>query len=173
MADCKLYQLRVSLTDSEPLIWRRILVPAMLTLDELHRVLQITMGWQDLANYHYRVGKRRSDTESALLAMPLHEIISDDLTVFTYVYDPRDGWFHTVEVEMVLPADPEGHYPHCISGEKACPPEGCGGIWGYDDFLDGLEDTNNPDNPNSWDELRHTFDPDVFNIDLVNVQLHS
>lgn len=173
MADGKIYQLKVALTDSEPLIWRRLLVPAMLHLEELHQVLQITMGWGNVAPYHYRIGKRRSDMEPLLLTMPLNEIISDDLTVFSYVYDPRDGWFHTVQVELILPADPEGVYPHCVCGEKACPPEGSGGVWGYDELLDTLDDASDPDHLSQWDALGNDFDPDAFDADLVNMQLHS
>jgi hypothetical protein len=176
MSEGKLYQLKVSITDSHPLIWRRLLVSAMVSLEELHPILQITMGWGNLAGYHYRVGRRRSDTEPALLRMPLNEIIRDDQTLFSYIYDPRDGWFHTIQVEMILPADPEGVYPHCICGERACPPEGIGGIWGYAELLAALADQRDVDHLaqfERWDTLGNDFDPDGFDADLVNIQLHS
>lgn len=169
----RIYQLKVTLTDSEPSIWRRLLVGATTSLEELHRILQIAMGWKNLSTYHYRIGKRRSDMESSLLEMPVNEIIRDDLTTFLYVYDPRDGWFHTIEVEMILPADEAGHYPHCVAGAQRCPPEGCGGIWGYNELLDVLDDTSDPDYIARWDRLGGDFDPDFFDVGLVNVQLHA
>jgi hypothetical protein len=173
MSDAHIYQFRITLTDSDPLIWRRILVPAMLTLEELHQILQITMGWENISPYYYRIGRRRSDMEKALLKMPLHEVISDDSTSFSYVYDPRDGWLHSIQLEMVLPADPDGLYPHCISGEKACPPEGSGGIWGYGELLAVLSDSADPEYLDRWDDLGGDFDPDAFNVDMVNMQLNS
>lgn len=169
----RIYQLKITLTDSEPAIWRRLLVEATTDLEELHRIVQITMGWQNVSNYHYRIGKQRSDTQPCLLQMPLNEIVRDDLTRFVYVYDLRDGWFHTIEVEMVLPADPQGQYPHCVTGELRCPPEGSGGIWGYNELLEILDDTSDPQHLTRWDEVGGDFDPDYFDVDLVNMQLHS
>lgn len=173
MANDRIYQIKLTLTDSEPLIWRRLLVTATTTLEELHKIVQIAMGWQNLSNYHYRIGKQRSDTEPCLLEMPINEIIRDDLTRFSYVYDLRDGWFHTIEVEMVLPADPQGHYPHCVIGELRCPPEGCGGIWGYNELLEILDDPEDPQYMARWDEVGGDFDPDHFDVSLVNMQLHA
>ena len=169
----RIYQLKITLTDSEPPIWRRLLVEATTNLEELHRIVQIAMGWQNVSNYHYRIGKQRSDTQPCLLQVPLNEIIRDDLTRFVYVYDLRDGWFHTIEVEMVLPADPQGQYPHCVTGELRCPPEGAGGIWGYNELLEILDDTSDPQHLTRWDEVGGDFDPDYFDVDLVNMQLHS
>ncbi len=173
MANDRIYQIKLTLTDSEPAIWRRLLVNATTSLEELHQIVQIAMGWQNLSNYYYRIGKRRSDTESCLLQMPLNEVIRDDLTRFSYVYDLRDGWFHTIEVEMVLPADPQGVYPHCVTGSLRCPPEGCGGIWGYNELLEILDDPQDPQHLARWDEVGGEFDPDHFDLGLVNVQLHS
>lgn len=173
MANNRIYQLKLTLTDSEPAIWRRLLVSAGTSLEELHRIVQIAMGWQNLSNYHYRIGKQRSDTEPFLLEMPLNEIVRDDLVQFCYVYDLRDGWFHTIEVEMVLPADPQGHYPHCVTGELRCPPEGCGGIWGYNELLEILDDPSDPQHLARWDEVGGDFDPENFDLGIVNVQLHS
>ena len=173
MVNDRIYQLKVTLTDSEPSIWRRILVSADTSLEELHRIVQITMGWQNLSTYHYRIGKQRSDTEPCLLQMPLNEVIRDDLTRFSYIYDLRDGWFHSIQVEMVLPADPQGQYPHCVTGELRCPPEGCGGIWGYNGLLDILDDPDDPQYVERWDEVGGDFDPDYFDLGMVNMQLHS
>lgn len=173
MANDRIYQLKLTLTDSAPPIWRRLLVGGNTSLGELHEIVQIAMGWKNLSKYHYRIGKQRSDTEPCLLQMPLNEIIRDDLVRFSYVYDLRDGWFHTIEVEMVLPADPQGQYPHCVTGELSCPPEGCGGIWGYNELLDILGDPEDPQYMARWDEIGGEFDPDHFDLGLVNVQLHA
>ncbi|MGD1853457.1 MAG: plasmid pRiA4b ORF-3 family protein [Leptolyngbyaceae cyanobacterium] len=173
MANDRIYQLKISLTDSDPLIWRRILISGTTSLEELHRIVQIAMGWQNLSKYHYRIGNQRSDMEPSLLQMPLNEVVRDDLTRFTYVYDLRDGWFHSIEVEMVLPADPQGHYPHCVTGELRCPPEGCGGVWGYNALLEILDDPDHPQYLVRWDEIGGDFDPDHFDVGLVNMQLNA
>lgn len=173
MSDRRINQLRVAIADSNPPIWRRLLIPSNTTLEDLHRILQITLGWRNLSPYHYRLRQRRSDTEPVLLKMPLSEIFRDDLTTITYVYDPRDGWFHTLQLEMVLPADAQGIYPHCVAGERACPPEGSGGVWGYEELLDLLDDPSHPEYMTRWDQIGSDFDPETFSTDLVNIQLQA
>jgi hypothetical protein len=136
-------QLRIELVDSEdPVIWRRVLVPAASTLADLHAVIQAAMGWQDAHLHQFRVGDCCYGPEGGgpdLVpedGVRLDQIITTDpaprtQTVLNYLYDFGDDWEHQVSVEMVSTADADVLYPRCTGGQGACPPEDCGGIPGY------------------------------------------
>ncbi len=90
---------------------------------------------------------------------------------FHYIYDFGDNWEHEIIVEKITPLDAGRHYPCCLAGERACPPEDCGGVWGYKDLLDI---TSTPDHPD-YEELREWlgehFDPEAFDLEAVNRSL--
>ena len=91
---------------------------------------------------------------------------------FHYEYDFGDGWEHDVVVEKVLPVEPKQDYPMCIEGKRACPPENCGGPWAYGDFLDSIENSDHPEHEEMLDWVGGEFDPEAFDVDTVNGQLH-
>jgi hypothetical protein len=136
-------QLRIELVDSDnPVIWRRVLVPAASTLADLHVVIQAAMGWQNAHLHQFRVGDRWYGPQGAGPdvapegGVRLDQIISTDpapppQTVLEYLYDFGDDWEHQVSVETVTAADADARYPRCTGGQGACPPEDCGGIPGY------------------------------------------
>jgi hypothetical protein len=159
-----IYQLKVTLLGIEPLIWRRLLVPADLTLAQLHKVLQVVMGWEDehLHEFHanrHRIGSERSTPLSAVLQRKGAKMI--------YTYDLGDFWEHRIVLEKQLLSDPEAIYPVCTGGERACPPEDCGGVPGYDNLVDAIPDPNHPDHVelSAWSS---GFNPEAFSVDEVN-----
>lgn len=79
-----------------------------------------------------------------------------------YVYDFGDDWVHRVLVEKVLPADPTMTYPACVGGKRACPPEDCGGVWGYREFLTAISDPKHPDHEAMLEWVGGEFDPEAF-----------
>jgi hypothetical protein len=90
---------------------------------------------------------------------------------FLYEYDFGDEWMHQVIVEERFPPEEGVRYPRCVGGERACPPEDCGGPWGYADFA---EAARNPDHERHADILEWVgdeFDPEAFDIEAVNRQL--
>jgi len=172
------YQLRVYLEDlQEPFIWRRFLVPASITLGELHRVLQTVMGWQNCHLHAFRKDGVVWDEEG--VSEPGYESRNENETrlgdVLTrvrsrleYTYDFGDEWRHQVVFEKRLPASSEVPVPTCLEGQGACPPEDCGGVWGYSDMLSILEDPEHRDHDSVVGWFPEFFDPLDFYPDAVN-----
>jgi hypothetical protein len=165
----RIYQLKVTVADTEPHIWRRVLVPGGYTLDRLSRIIQLSLGWQGYHLHSFEIdGEQYGEPD------PLGELeLADELDVrldavasegsrFTYVYDFGDWWEHEVLVERVTPADPDERYPVCVGGERAGPPEDVGGAGGYADLLAVLADPAKPD-PAGFRDWLTEFDPDRWN----------
>ncbi len=140
-----IYQLKITLARVEPAVWRRIEVPDC-TLADLHYYIQAAMGWQNCHLHQFIVGTERFiDVESfdgecedndecdALLS----DIVPERSRKFrfSYEYDFGDGWTHEIAVEHQGPPEKGVKYPRCLAGERACPPEDCGGPWGYVELL--------------------------------------
>ena len=148
--DVVIYRVRVDLDHARPPIWRRLDVLSDLRLDEMHAVLQAAMGWDHshLHEFSLRSGRRRSEryappspddlgddvipTEQVRLDEVLQEL-GDELH---YTYDFGDSWEHTVRLEEILPEEEDSPAVKCVKGVRACPPEDCGGVWGYEAMLD-------------------------------------
>ena len=176
----EVFQLKVTLRDSMPPICRRLLVPANLTLGQLHDVLQAAMGWQDCHMHEFRTGNRHfgiPNPEDRLMGMPpvenertvhLSNMLGRVGAKAIYTYDFGDSWEHSIVLEKRLPADPGTDYPVCTGGERACPPEDCGGIPGFYNLLDALGDPTHEQHDELQDWIGDNYDPDVFSIDDVN-----
>ncbi len=179
------YQLRVTLKGAQPPIWRRLQAPAAIDLRELHLLFQVVMGWHNEHLYEFRVGQRyfgEPEPKSSGLEgfgpptqdagkTRLVEIAPRAGSKFLYTYDMGDSWEHQVLVEKVLEADPGGHLPACLAGERACPPEDCGGVWGYGDILTALQEPSAPQSAELLEWLEDGFEPDKFDLAAVNAQL--
>lgn len=100
----------------------------------------------------------------------LDDVITRPKTKFKYIYDFGDYWAHIIEVEKFLDRDPSINYPVCIGGELNAPPEDIGGVWGYYDLLEILQDENHPDYP-EYSEWFENFDENYFDIDEINRKL--
>jgi len=134
----KVYQIKATLDEIRPPIWRRLEVLNDTTLEELHLILQVAMGW---ANYHLHqftidgieYGQPDPDYGSEMedeTKVKLYQVAPEENAKFIYEYDFGDSWQHTVLIEKILPVEKGKHYPMCIKGERACPPEDIGGPWG-------------------------------------------
>jgi hypothetical protein len=178
-----IYQIKVTLLGTKPPIWRRLQVPADLTLAELHNMLQIAMGWEDGHMHEFRVGQRRfgrpepadpfmrmNRTESERTAR-LSTVLGRTGAKMIYTYDFGDSWEHGIVLEKQLPAGPDITYPVCTDGKLACPPEDCGGIPGFYDLLDALDDPNHERHEELTDWIGDDFDPQAFSVDSVNQRL--
>jgi hypothetical protein len=173
-----IYQLKVTLNGTKPSIWRRLLVPASLTLGDLHYIIQVAMGWTDSHMHEFFVGEKRYgsphpdmddtlDEDRAKLA----KLIPGEKFKFRYEYDFGDSWVHTIAVEKILDPDPGKSYPVCLKGKGACPPEDCGGVWGFNDFLAAIADPDHPEHENLKEWSGGDYDPDAFDLDEVNQML--
>ena len=181
--DAPIYQIKVTLDDSKPPIWRRILVRSDITLGELHDVIQAVMGW---AGYHLHqfivgetyYGEPHPDYEGFVemrdeSRVKLNQIVTGEKYKFRYEYDFGDSWLHNLLVEKVLPPEPGQQVPVCIKGRRACPPEDMGGIWGYYMFLEAIQDPEHPELEDYLEWVGEDFDPEAFDLDEVNEVLRD
>jgi hypothetical protein len=182
-------QLKIELNDMA--IWRRFLVEDSISFHKLHEVIQTVMGWEFSHLYEFRIGKTRIEADQAkgffIDSMwtafepkkatrsgrtRLDELIKREKQKFQYTYDFGDSWEHTITVEKIL--EKTKKCPVCIAGERACPPEDCGGVWGYEELLEIRKDKNHPEYEEKIVEwLGEDFDPEYFDLDKINRSLRA
>ncbi|NJM99539.1 MAG: plasmid pRiA4b ORF-3 family protein [Phormidesmis sp. RL_2_1] len=178
-----IYQIKVTLRDIRPPIWRRVQVCSHESLEHLHYVIQLSMGWTNshLHSFHIQgveygmmlpddLGFDELETHDET-KFKLSQVISGEKFKFSYLYDFGDSWEHEVLVEKVLDADPEVDYPICIKAKRACPPEDCGGSWGYERFLEAIQDPEHPEHEEMLEWRGDAFDPEDPELDEANRQL--
>lgn len=178
------YQLKISLRGvSKPPVWRRVAVPADITLDLLHEVILGAMGWHGGHLHVFSTGWEEYGTPDPDLglghadeaAVRLLDLLSAPGDKLRYTYDFGDGWEHDLQLEEILPETPGSTYPSCVAGKGACPPEDCGGTWGYAELKDILADPGHEQHQDMLDWLgldsSDAFDPRTFSIDHVNARL--
>jgi len=170
-----LYQFKITLLGSKPPIWRRIQAQDC-TLDKLHEHIQTAMGWTNSHLHQFEIkGQRYGNPE--LLDDGFDDFECEDSTTtmlseilpktskrfaFKYEYDFGDSWEHEVLFEGSPTADPKAKYPLCVEGQRACPPEDCGGIWGYGDFLEAIRNPKHEEHENMLEWIGGKFDPEKF-----------
>ena len=175
----KVYQLKVTLGDFDQLIWRRLLVSGDTTLGDLHWILQLAMGWTHSHLHFFEIGGAQySDPSFDLDEAPdefrdefrarLDHVVGGEGARLLYEYDFGDCWRHEIEVEKVLPAAEGEIYPKLADGERACPPEDCGGIVGYANFLEEIGDEDHSEHEQSLEWVGGCFDPERCDIEGVN-----
>jgi len=176
-----LYQLKVTLKGVRPPIWRRLHVPADIKLDKLHLVLQDALGWTNSHLHQFVVGERYigmmdvdepSDDLEDEKRFKLSQIAGEK-SRFLYEYDFGDGWAHGIVVEKVLPTVDGIRYPICIAGKRACPPEDCGGPYGYADFLDAISDPKHDRHEEVIEWIGRPFDPEEFDVEQTTALIRS
>ena len=178
----KIYQFKVSLLEIEPANWRRIQVPDCFTLKKLHDALQIVMGWQECHLHSFKVGRKEygtpdpdyEDMDIEMLdekKITLRQIVDQGTKEIGYEYDPDDSWRHLLVLERVLEPDDSVHYPICLEGERACPPEDVGGNPGFQTFLEALTDKKHPEHKSFKTWIGGHFNAASFDTNAVNRQL--
>ncbi len=172
-------QVKITLAEvADPPVWRRLLVPAAIRLDRLHQVIQAAMGWQDCHMHAFsdgRVHYGRPDPELEFRderKATLRDLIPRKGGRARYTYDFGDDWEHEIVVEERLAAEPAMAYPVCVAGEGACPPEDCGGVWGYEHLREVLADPTSQEHGDllAWLGLDKAadFDPHRFDVGKAN-----
>lgn len=175
-----IYQFKVALIGITPPIWRGVQVTGDYTLAQLHRVLQVVMGWENYHLYMFRIGSKKygpPDPDGVddlgfvdAKRIRLLAAVPSVGTSFTYVYDFGDGWEHELLLEAIPMSEPAATYPRCLAGERRCPPEDVGGIGGYADYLEAMFDPNHTEHEERmmW---RGPFDAEEFSVEKVNQEL--
>ncbi len=178
-----IYQLKISLDGTHPLIWRRFLVSSNITLNRLHDTIQIVMGWTNSHLHMFVIneqifGDPQDDEFGEMGTLDemdcrLRKVIERESQRLHYEYDFGDGWRHTLLLEIILPPDPAMRLPVCLKGKRACPPEDVGGIGGYAYFLEALRDPEHREHEEYLTWSGGEFDPEAFDLELVNQRLRK
>lgn len=174
----KIYQFKISLRGSKkPVIWRRIQVPDSYNFADLHYTIQDAMGWH---NSHLHQFEMINPQTNCIQIISDPDMLDDDFNVIAeekilisnyfivplqqalYEYDFGDSWEHTILFEKILPPCAKSKYPLCIAGKGRCPPEDCGGIWGYYQMLEEIKDPSNPEHKSTLQWIGEGFDPNNF-----------
>ena len=178
----QIYQLEIWLDEIEPRIWRKFEVPSDIRLDKLHEVIQTVMGWTDSHLHSFTVGNDEygmpdlndemyDDDMVDETKARLTDLVTRPKDRFNYTYDFGDNWEHIVELIEIKDPQPKVKYPVCLAGERACPPEDCGGPWSYPDFVKTVQGKNTKQRREFIEWLGYEFDPEKFDIDQVNDML--
>ncbi|MCC7202254.1 MAG: plasmid pRiA4b ORF-3 family protein [Nitrospirae bacterium] len=169
---------KVTLKGIAPPVWRMIAVPDNYTFWDLHVAIQDAMGWLDCHLHHFEIRNPGTGAkeyigipdEEGLMPMKMltgwKKKIADYFlkrkTKSDYIYDYGDNWEHSVELENILSRQEGIKYPLCIDGQRACPPEDCGGRHGYEDFLEAIMDPNHREHEELLRWAGGDFDPEHF-----------
>jgi hypothetical protein len=171
----EIYQIKITLRESRPSIWRRFQIGSDISLSKLHHTIQHVMGWTDSHLHQFTIdgkeyGMLDEDGDNGDLLderkFTLGELIAGGQ--FEYQYDFGDDWEHVLEIEQTLPRDASTRYPVCMAGERACPPEDVGGIADYRHFLKAIKDPRHRDHNQYREWIGGDFNPEEFDPNAVN-----
>ena len=178
-------RLRITLGGSRPPVWREVEVASSTTLAALHDVLQVLMGWDDYHLWSFELGDRRfelSDPEGMSFAntppedparVTLGELLTTQGQVLDYYYDFGDDWCLGISVVGTGRLVPTVRYPRCVAGERAGPPEDCGGIAGVKHLLAARKNPRTEDDKELLEWAGEDWDPDAFDMKAVNKTLSA
>jgi hypothetical protein len=176
---------RIELQNLLPPIWREILVPSSYSFWDLHVAIQDSMGWLDYHLHAFRLPDSGTG-ENIEIGIPGDEWIPErtptlagwEILVRSYMnepgqqvdyeYDIGDGWQHRVLLKEIVPYVQGKSYPVCVGGERACPPEDCGGTWGYQSLLEAINDPAHEEHQSMLEWLGGEFDSEHFDPGMVN-----
>jgi len=175
-SDC--YKLKISLNNVKPLIWRRFLVDSNIKLPDLHKVIQTVMGWTNSHLHQFIIdGRFYSEPDEDSFSecidyrkIKLNQVLSTEKQTIKYEYDFGDGWVHKIVLEKIL-HDCIQKYPVCLDGKRNCPPEDCGGPYGYEDLLKVISDPEDEGYDEMIEWLGDDFDPEYIDIEEINEML--
>ncbi|MDD5723159.1 MAG: plasmid pRiA4b ORF-3 family protein [Syntrophales bacterium] len=174
------YQFKITLKGIRPPVWRRIQVPEYYTFWDLHVAIQDAMGWLDYHLHLFRIIKPSTGMKEEI-GVPDKDFEFETRTLSgrkrkiadyffmdnpkaDYQYDFGDDWEHTITLEKIVAREEEVEYPVCIAGKNSCPPEDCGGTWGYQNFLEIIKNPDDEEYEEMLEWVGGEFDPEGFDI---------
>jgi hypothetical protein len=174
-----LLQIKVQIKGiTKPPVWRRLLVPSLFNIDQLHTLIQVSFGWGDSHLYQFEAGRGWDKVLYGLpdedgwedmddsRENPVTELFGQVGEKASYIYDFGDNWEHVLTLEDVS----KSNLPtaQLIDGKGTCPPEDCGGIWGYANLKEAVNDPGNPECASfrEWLGLgkEEVYDPGEFDL---------
>jgi Plasmid pRiA4b ORF-3-like protein len=178
-----IYQVKITLSEIAPAIWRRLLVPADTSLARLHDIIQAAFGWLNYHLHQYIVDEQYFGDPNPEFADELPPMTDEreaslrDIVgakAIVYEYDFGDSWRHVIEIESVAVVPEAGvKYPVCIGGARSRPPEDCGGVSGYEELIEVLADPEHEEHSRMKTWVGKKFDPERFDLAAVNRALQK
>jgi hypothetical protein len=173
-----LFQLKITLLEITPPIWRRVQVLDC-TLGDLHKVIQAAMGWENCHLHRFIIdGVRYGVPEPELKLRNEGKVLLSQIVPkgdkgfrFRYGYDFGDGWMHDVVFEGCAPNDVGQNSPVCLDGSRACPPEDCGGPYGYPEFLEAIAERKHERHAELLEWIGGKFDPEEFDAKTATMAM--
>jgi hypothetical protein len=174
-------KMKVKLDGVNPEIWRSFVVDSSLSLEDLHDVLQIVMGWGDSHMYIFEIdgleyGIPSEDAFNDITEakkVKLAKLGLQEKDKFRYTYDFGDDWVHTIKVEKILPGENPYGSPFCLEGARNCPPEDCGSIPGYEDIVEAMKNKKTKEAKEFIEWLGAPYDAEYIDIEGINKRLKS
>lgn len=174
-----IYQLKITLKGIAPPIWRSFMVQSDILLLDLHKIIQTVMGWTNSHLHHFIFDNKfySEPNEYDELGtidysrIKLNEMLKNEKDTIIYEYDFGDSWEHNIKLENILPASENKARPICINGKRRCPPEDCGGTYGYMDLIEIINNQLHEEYEETMEWLGGEFDPKYFNVDSINIRL--
>ena len=178
----QVYQFKITLKGIKPPIWRRIQVPETYTFWELHLAIQNAMSWTVCHLHEFElvnpetglkqfIGTQNEDFGDEVLPesnKKIADYFSMENQSAVYTYDFGDNWEHKIQLEKIVPREKGVKYPICMKGKRACPPEDCGGIWGYAELLEIIRNPKHDEYEEMLEWLGGEFDPEYFDVEEVS-----
>jgi Plasmid pRiA4b ORF-3-like protein len=179
---------KVTLVGTKPLIWRRLRLSSAMTLADLHYAIQGAFDWEDRHLHEFTLGDNerysidpQSDEDPIDEETPVGEsysvtlgaLISRRIKKLSYEYDFGDSWQHEIKIEKIGALSGRLFPPECIGGKQKAPPEDCGGVWGFQDFLADMTDTKSTENEARKEWFGGTFDPEDFDLSSANAAIRG
>lgn len=178
----KRFELSIELKGVEPRCFRKVTIQSGITFENLHRIIQVCMGWKNSHSFEFRISGFSPIVgflddllyEKGLLASNciVEDYIGKSLnTEFTYTYDFGDYWVHQINVSEVIHEG--GKIAFLSEAEGACPPEDIGGSSGYHELLQILSSRNSEKIEGNllWMKLQDYVAEDTYNKTKINNQL--
>lgn len=175
-----LYTLHIQLEPLHfnPPIWRRIRVNGDCTLRKLHHFIQAAFGWNSSHLHEFEKGLNRYLPLDAEF-MHMHDNALDDRRTklrrvlkdsdrLRYLYDFGDSWQHVIAVERIEPTDITGSWCEVLDGARACPPEDSGGVPGYLQLLEAIQQSDTEAGREILAWAGQQFDPELFDCRAAN-----
>lgn len=175
------YVLHVQLLEIEPPVWRRVVVREETKLPKLSRILEAAMGWQGYHLHDFQVGDGvtfagpdlESDHAIDERKVTVKQVLPRVDSTLIWQYDYGDSWHHIVTVEAMDEPDAEARYPQVLDGARACPPEDCGGPYGYERLVEALADPSDPEHDDMVQWAPDGFDPEAFDVRAHDAAVRS
>jgi hypothetical protein len=177
----RVFTLRLTVVCCQPPIWRQLQVRESMWLSRLHDSIQVAFDWFDYQTHAFNLDdlrfgnplKREELTIEDDRDVTLADLNLEQRERFTYGYHFGEGWQVDLKVEKIGPVEKKAVYPLCIGGERAGPPEDCGGIDAFHDMLACIKEPNTELGREWLEWLGPDYDPEACDLKKINEGLRK